>query len=67
MKHSKATDGWTEIMMDTSRSSSACDEKVKVTFCRNSLTRIFTIDNIETEDTNDDEPEDPEDEDFIFL
>ncbi len=67
MKHSKATDAWTEIMMDTSRTSTACDEKVKVTFCRNSLTRLFTIDNIETEDTNDDEPEDPEDEDFIFL
>ncbi|XP_043076336.1 uncharacterized protein LOC122325345 isoform X2 [Puntigrus tetrazona] len=57
MKHSKAMDGRTEIMMDTSRSSSACDEKVKVTFCRNSLTRLFTIDDIETEDTNEDEPE----------
>lgn len=67
MKRSKPTDGWTEIMMDTSTSSSACDEKVKVTFCRNSLTRLLATDNIETEDTNDNEPEDPEDEDFIFL
>lgn len=56
----------TEIM-DRSRSSKACDEKVKVTFFRDSLTRRFTIDNIETEDTNDDEPEDPEDIDFFFI
>ncbi|XP_073705997.1 uncharacterized protein [Garra rufa] len=67
IKRSKATDGWTEIMMDTSKSSSASNEKVKVTFFRDSLTRLFAIDNIETEDTSDDEPEDPEDVDFVFL
>jgi len=48
--------------MDTSRSSSACDENVKVTFCRNPQTRLFTIDDTETEDKD---LEDPEDEDFI--
>ncbi|KAL1281020.1 hypothetical protein QQF64_015620 [Cirrhinus molitorella] len=67
MKRSKAKDGWTEIMMDTSKTSSASDEKVKVTFFRDSLTRLFAIDNIATEDTNDEEPEELEDEDFIFL
>uniref|UniRef100_A0A8C2A692 NACHT domain-containing protein n=1 Tax=Cyprinus carpio TaxID=7962 RepID=A0A8C2A692_CYPCA len=66
MKRSKAMNVCTEIM-DRSRSSKACDEKVKVTFFRDSLTRRFTIDNIETEDTNDDEPEDPEDIDFFFI
>ncbi|XP_026050762.1 NACHT, LRR and PYD domains-containing protein 3-like [Carassius auratus] len=64
MKRSKAMNGCTAVMMDTSRSSSACDQKVKVSFFRDSLTRRFTIDNIETEDTNDD---DPEDEDIIFY
>ncbi|XP_067219391.1 uncharacterized protein [Chanodichthys erythropterus] len=66
MKRGKTTDGYTEIMMDTSRSPSACDEKVKVTFCRNSQTRLFTIDGIETEDKD---PEDfiLEDEDFIIF
>lgn len=52
-------------MIDTSRPSSACDEKVKVTFCRDSLTRLFTIENIETKDNNDDDPEDPDEEDFV--
>lgn len=51
--------------IESSRSSSACDEKVKVTFCKDSLTRLFTIDNIETEVHNDDDPEDPDEEDFI--
>lgn len=66
MKRGKMTDGHTEIMMDTSRSPSACDEKVKVTFCRNSQTRLFTIDGIETED-KDPEDFDLEDEDFIIF
>ncbi|XP_059419093.1 uncharacterized protein LOC132154526 isoform X1 [Carassius carassius] len=64
MKRSKAMNGCTAVMMDTSRSSSACDQKVKVSFFKDSLTRRFTIDKIETEDTNDD---DPEDEDIIFY
>ncbi|KAK7163649.1 hypothetical protein R3I93_007639 [Phoxinus phoxinus] len=61
LKCSKTTDG------RTSRSSSACDEKVKVTFCRDSLTRLFTIDNIETEDNNDVDLEDLDDDDIEFI
>ncbi|XP_056109384.1 uncharacterized protein LOC130087183 [Rhinichthys klamathensis goyatoka] len=65
MKCSETMDVRTETMIDT---SSACDEKVTVTFCRDSRTRIFTIDNIETEDNNDDDPEVIFDyEDFIAL
>jgi len=60
-------DGRSEVMIDASKLSPACDEKVKVTFCRDSLTRLFTIDNIETENHNDDDPEDPDEEDFIVL
>ncbi|XP_039532725.1 uncharacterized protein LOC120482453 isoform X2 [Pimephales promelas] len=67
VKCSETMDGRSEVMIDASKSSPACDEKVKVTFCRDSLTRLFTIDNIETENHNDDDPEDPDEEDFIVL
>ncbi|XP_067308815.1 uncharacterized protein [Pseudorasbora parva] len=66
LKRSKMTDGFNKIMSDTSRSS-AFNKKVKAIFSRDSLTRLFTIDNIEIEDHDDGDPEDPDDEDFIYL
>ncbi|XP_016430870.1 uncharacterized protein LOC107757802 [Sinocyclocheilus rhinocerous] len=61
IKCSNATDGCTE--MDTSRSSSACNENLKITFCKNSLSRLFTTHEIDEDDNNNTE----DDEDFFLL